>query len=98
MTDESLVLAWIAPEHDGGGKIIEYIVEVKQRKETKWTKVGVTDGDRTNILVNKLKKGRSYQFRITARNEAGLSPPLITEEEIIAGSKLSKIYIPTYYF
>lgn len=92
MTDDSLVLAWIAPEHDGGGKIIEYIVEIRQRKQTEWTKVGVTDGDRTNILVDKLKKGHSYQFRITARNEAGVSPPLETEKEIIAGNKLSKIY------
>lgn len=98
MTDDSLVLSWVAPEKDGGSKIIEYIVEIKERKITEWTRVGVTDGDRTNILVEKLVTGLSYQFKITARNDAGNSPPLLTENEIIAGRKLSKYPIHEILF
>lgn len=89
MTDDSLVLSWLAPEKDGGSKIIHYIVEIRETTVEKWTKVGKTDGDRTNILVKNLRKNTSYKFKIRAQNEAGLSPPLLPDEEIVAGSKIS---------
>lgn len=93
MTDDSLVLSWVAPEKDGGSKILEYIIEIKETTTTTWTKVGVTAANCTNILVTKLIKDTSYEFRIFARNEAGLSPPLVTEDKIVAGRQISKCNI-----
>lgn len=90
MTDDSLVLSWDAPERDGGSKIIEYIVEIEKIDETTWTQVGTSAGNCTNILVTKLVKDCSYEFRICARNEAGSGPWLETEEKIIAGRQISK--------
>lgn len=90
MTDDSLVLSWVAPERDGGSKIIEYIVEIKETNQTTWTRVGTSAGNCTNILVTKLAKDCSYEFRICARNEAGSGPWLETEEKIIAGRQISK--------
>lgn len=89
MTDDSLVLSWVAPERDGGSKIIEYIVEIKETKTT-WTQVGTSAGNCTNILVTGLIKDSSYEFRICARNEAGCGPWLETEEKIIAGRQISE--------
>lgn len=98
MTDDSLVLSWVAPEKDGGSKIIEYIVEVRETKTTKWTKVGVSAGNCTNIMVTKLVKDKSYEFRICARNEAGAGAWLETEDKIIAGRQISKRFISFYYY
>lgn len=92
MTDDSLVLSWVAPERDGGSKIIEYIVEIKESNKTTWTQVGTSAGNCTNILVTKLTKGISYEFRICARNEAGTGPWLETEERVVAGQQISKFF------
>lgn len=90
MTDDSLVLSWVAPEKDGGSKIIEYIVEIMETNTTVWESVGVSAGNCTNILAKKLIKNRTYEFRICARNEAGCGAWLETEDKIIAGSQISK--------
>lgn len=90
MTDDSLVLSWVAPEKDGGSKIIEYIVEIRETSTTTWKQVGVSTGSSTNILVTKLVKGGSYEFRICARNEAGCGAWLETEDKITVGSQISE--------
>lgn len=90
MADDSLVLSWLAPENDGGSKIIDYIVEVRETTTEKWTKVGATNGNRTNILVKNLRKDTTYKFKIRAQNEAGISLPLLPDEEIVAGGEQSK--------
>lgn len=90
MTDDSLVLSWEAPEKNGGSKIIDYIVEIRETTTEKWTKVGKTNGNRTNILVDKLRVDTAYKFKIRARNEAGISLPLLPDQEIVAGGEKSK--------
>lgn len=93
MTDTSLTLAWQVPEKDGGSKILEYIVEIKETEgTTEWRRYGVSTGDCTNIFVEKLVKETSYEFRISARNEAGTGPALVTVDKIIAGRKISKYF------
>lgn len=94
MSDTSLTLAWQPPERDGGSKILEYIVEIKETETETWKQYGVTAGDCTHIFVEKLTKDSSYEFRISARNSVGTGAPLVTEDKIIAGRKISKyIYI-----
>lgn len=95
MSDSSLTLAWKASEKDGGSKIIEYIVEIKETNQQTWKRCGTTNGDCTNIHIEKLVKDMSYEFRICARNEAGTSSYLETEDKIIVGGKISK-YTETF--
>ena len=90
MSDTALTLVWQPPERDGGGKIIEYTVEIKETTVEKWRSYGKTIDNRTNISIENLIKDTSYEFRICARNDAGTGPPLITEDAIIAGRKISK--------
>lgn len=89
MGENSLTLAWRASEKDGGSKIIEYIVEIKETSQETWTRYGTTIGDSTNIHIENLVKDMSYEFRICARNEAGTSTYLETEDKIIVGRKIS---------
>lgn len=91
MAKDSLILSWNEPEKDGGGKIIEYIVKYKEITEKEWRFVGTTEGNQTYIQVNKLKKKSKYVFKICAKNEAGVSPPLITEEPITITGQISML-------
>lgn len=90
MSESSLTLAWRASEKDGGSKIIEYIVEIKETNQETWKRCCATIGDCTNIHIENLVKDMSYEFRICARNEAGTSTYLETEDKIIVGRKISK--------
>lgn len=98
MSESSLTLAWQASEKDGGSKIIEYIVEIKETNKETWTRCGTTIGDRTNIHIENLVMDMSYEFRICARNEAGTSAYLETEDKIIVGRKISKCFIDLNLF
>lgn len=93
MTGDSLVLAWLPPESNGGGKVIFYEVEVRDIRDDSWTKVGSTDANISHILVKSLRKDAVYKFKICARNEAGLSPPYLPDEEIAAGADISEYNI-----
>lgn len=90
MSESSLTLSWRASDKDGGSKIIEYIVETKETSQETWRRCGATIGDYTNIHIENLVKDQSYEFRICARNEAGTSAYLETEDKIIVGRNISE--------
>lgn len=90
MSKDSLILGWQEPEKDGGSKILDYIIEVKESKQKDWTYVDTTEGNQTFIQIKNLKQKTKYIFKICARNEAGLSPPLITDDAITVSDQISK--------
>lgn len=90
MNDTSFNLAWEPSENDGGSKIIEYIVEIREETETTYRSVGTSLGTVTNIHVEKVVRSKGYLFRIYARNEAGTSEAYETTEKIVVGRKISK--------
>lgn len=90
MAETSFTLMWQPPEHDGGSKIIDYIVEIKENTKKVWRNIGNTVGNTTSLLIESLVKNEAYDFRIMARNKVGISLPLLSEESITAGKKKSK--------
>lgn len=80
---------WKPSEKDGGSKIIEYIVEIKENNKKVWKTLGSTNGETTHISVQSLTQSQGYHFRITAKNKMGASEPLQTEDKIIAGKQIS---------
>jgi hypothetical protein len=98
MTDTSFTLMWQPSEHDGGTKIIEYTVDIKESTKKVWRTVGTTSVGNTYIFVDKLVKDQTYDFKIIARNKIGNSLPLLTEEKIIAGRKISEYKGKNYGF
>lgn len=70
---DSLTLFWKAPEDDGNDEIIEYVIEYHEKTEIRWTTITqITD---TAYRVEKLKNKCEYEFRISAVNSVGQSPP-----------------------
>lgn len=93
MTDTSFTLTWKPSEKDGGSRIIEYIIEIRESNKKVWKTLSITPFDQTSIFVQKLVKDQGYHFRITSRNKMGTSDPLITDEKIVAGRQISKFCI-----
>lgn len=95
-TDNSVSLAWLKPEHDGGSRIQCYVIEAKPKDTDKWVVVGTTKS--VTFVVEKLNKGEEYNFRVKAKNEAGysrpretLAPVLVKEPHIEPAADLSEI-------
>lgn len=89
MTKDSFIISWTEPERDGGSKIIDYEVQIKDDTHTEWRFIGRTE--HTHIQVNKLDKKKKYWFKISARNEAGLSLPLLSGEPITLAKRISEL-------
>ncbi len=90
MTDTSFTLTWKPSEKDGGSRIIEYIVEIRESNKKVWKMLSITSFDTTSVYVQKLVKDQGYHFRITSRNKIGTSDALITDNKIIAGRQISE--------
>lgn len=95
MTDTSFTLTWKPSEKDGGSRIIEYIVEIRESNKKVWRMLNITSFDVTSVFVQKMVKDQGYHFRITARNKIGTSDALITDDKIVAGRQISKYMICT---
>lgn len=93
MTDTSFTITWQPSEKDGGSRLIEYIIEIRESTKKVWKTLSITPFDQTSIFVQKLIKDQGYHFRITARNKMGISDPLITDDKIIAGRQISKLHV-----
>merc|ERR1711983_694801 len=67
-------LQWSEPLDDGGAAITAYHVESKIKGEDEdWQLWETIDTNRTKVTLQKLEKGKEYQFRIMGINKAGKS-------------------------
>ncbi|KAK2561484.1 Kalirin [Acropora cervicornis] len=72
MTSSSLVLEWESPQHDGGKPIMGYAVEFKETGVTMWMPAVPFVAGNT-AFIDDLTPGATYQFRVSANNEIGIS-------------------------
>lgn len=93
MTETSFTLTWKPSEKDGGSRILEYIVEMREANKKVWKTLCITTSDQTTAFVQKLVKDQGYHFRICARNKIGTSDPLMTDDKIIAGRQISELFL-----
>jgi hypothetical protein len=69
---DSIKLSWKKPINDGGAKIAGYVIE-KKTTEGQWEEVLEVGPKETSATVKDVKENEECQFRIKARNAAGLS-------------------------
>lgn len=91
-------LAWSKPEHDGGSKILGYLVEALEKGQQKWVKCAVVKT--THHDIRGLKENVDYFFRVFAENQAGLSDPKelllpVTVKEKL-GEYLLSVFVSVY--
>uniref|UniRef100_A0A7N8Y6E0 Uncharacterized protein n=1 Tax=Mastacembelus armatus TaxID=205130 RepID=A0A7N8Y6E0_9TELE len=77
---DSITLTWEPPASDGGSNILSYIVEKCPTTSDRWIHAGQTT-ECSMTIINIFGKTK-YQFRVTAENQFGLSPPSQPTEPI----------------
>ncbi|XP_059156398.1 twitchin-like isoform X4 [Physella acuta] len=71
-TEDSITLTWSPPKKDGGAPITGYVVEKREKGDTKWTKANISEIPDTEYQVKGLQEGKEYEFRVAAVNNAGI--------------------------
>lgn len=99
-TKNSVDLSWQPPRHDGGGKIIGYLIEYQKVGDEEWKKANYTADScpDTKYSVTGLTEGTKYKFRILAVNAAGESEPAYVRDPVEVKDRLGKQNIKFYSF
>uniref|UniRef100_A0A8C3XLQ9 Titin n=1 Tax=Chelydra serpentina TaxID=8475 RepID=A0A8C3XLQ9_CHESE len=82
VTRNSVLLTWSKPEHDGGSKILQYIVEMQVKGSDKWSECASVKA--LEALITNLTQGEEYLFRVIAVNEKGKSDPRSLAVPVVA--------------
>ncbi|XP_038047568.1 titin-like [Patiria miniata] len=75
VTATSVALSWTPPPSDNGSPITSYIIEKKEKFSSRWSRVNPTSVTDTTFIVENLKEGDEYEFRVSAENKAGVGKP-----------------------
>lgn len=73
ITRNHVTLQWTRPQYDGGSVITGYVVERKKHPDTRWMKASFTNIIDTQFTITGLTEDCVYEFRVIARNAAGIS-------------------------
>lgn len=77
-------LKWNAPTNDGGAPIDGYVIEVKEKYSPSWKEAMQVPAGQLSATVANLKEGEEYEFRIRAKNKAGVGEPSEPSDSVIA--------------
>uniref|UniRef100_A0A3P8SZG4 Titin n=1 Tax=Amphiprion percula TaxID=161767 RepID=A0A3P8SZG4_AMPPE len=84
-------IQWTKPQYDGGSKVNGYIVERKDLSspDGRWVRANFTNIIETEYAVTGLTENEQYEFRVIARNAAGVfSEPSDSSGSITATDEL----------
>ena len=87
---EFAIVAWEAPESDGGSPVTKYKVEKRDATRTAYVQAEEVDGKTLKAKVSKLTEGNKYFFQVAAENEIGLSDWTETTEPVEAKMPFGK--------
>jgi hypothetical protein len=73
--DKKVTLTWLPPLDDGGAPITDYKVQYRKVGLLTWVTFPDGGGNATTATVKPLANGTAYQFRVKAKNSAGLGTP-----------------------
>uniref|UniRef100_A0A8C1S6F9 Titin n=1 Tax=Cyprinus carpio TaxID=7962 RepID=A0A8C1S6F9_CYPCA len=75
ITKDSMVITWERPTNDGGNAIAGYIVEKRDKEGVRWARCNKRVVSELRFRVTGLLENRSYEFRVSAENAAGVGKP-----------------------
>ena len=75
---DSVMLSWFPPRSNGGAPLLNYCIEMSDKKDT-WSEVSLVHGDVAMFKIDNLSPEKQYFFRVSARNVAGYSSPLMSK-------------------
>ena len=93
ITSDSAMLRWQPPEYTGGAPITGYVIEMRESTRLQWRRIGMVEPTTTAFTLADMSEDVEYFVRVTARNRAGDSFPLISD--VIAPLKSHSESSPT---
>ncbi|NXJ69320.1 MYOM3 protein, partial [Rostratula benghalensis] len=84
--DSSLKLRWEAPLYTGAGPVTGYYVDVCEEGSEEWTGINKKPIATTHMKAY-LERGKCYIFRVRALNKAGIGPPSLPSDPVVAKTK-----------
>ncbi|NXF12000.1 MYOM3 protein, partial [Smithornis capensis] len=85
--DSSLHLHWEAPLYSGAGPVTGYFVDVCEEGSEEWKRINKQSIATTHMKVSDLETGKCYIFRVRAVNKAGIGPPSLPSDPVVAKTK-----------
>uniref|UniRef100_A0A3Q3BI21 Titin n=1 Tax=Kryptolebias marmoratus TaxID=37003 RepID=A0A3Q3BI21_KRYMA len=73
ITRNHVTLQWTRPQYDGGSAITGYVIERRKHPDTRWMKASFTNIIDTQFTITGLTEDCVYEFRVIAKNSAGIS-------------------------
>ena len=70
---DSCLLTWMTPTSDGGTPITGYFIEMRAGRSSVWTRLNLHPISDTQYRARDLIDGNSYEFRVLAANDVGVS-------------------------
>uniref|UniRef100_A0A669PQY1 Myomesin-3 n=1 Tax=Phasianus colchicus TaxID=9054 RepID=A0A669PQY1_PHACC len=85
--DSSLMLHWQAPLYTGTGPVTGYYVDMCEEGTEEWKQINKQPTATTHMKVSDLDTGKCFIFRVRALNKAGIGPPSLASDPVVAKSK-----------
>ncbi|XP_010016648.1 PREDICTED: myomesin-3 [Nestor notabilis] len=85
--DSSLHLRWEAPLYTGASPVTGYYVDMCEEGSEDWKQVNKQPTATTHMKVSDLETGKCYIFRVRAQNKAGIGPPSLPSDPVVAKTK-----------
>uniref|UniRef100_A0A663EJV1 Myomesin 3 n=1 Tax=Aquila chrysaetos chrysaetos TaxID=223781 RepID=A0A663EJV1_AQUCH len=85
--DSSLKLHWEAPLYRGAGPVTGYYVDMCEEGSEEWKQINKQSVATTHMKVSDLETGKCYIFRVRALNKAGIGPPSLPSDPVVAKTK-----------
>ena len=87
--DKAVTLSWQKPRDEGGARLQGYVVEVRSPSDRSWRPATERPIKDTEFTVPDLNNGEKYEFRVRAKNEAGLGEPSDVTKPVLVKPKYS---------
>uniref|UniRef100_A0A672TVN4 Myomesin 3 n=1 Tax=Strigops habroptila TaxID=2489341 RepID=A0A672TVN4_STRHB len=85
--DTSLQLRWEAPLYTGASPVTGYYVDMCEAGSEDWKQLNKQPTATTHMKVSDLETGKCYIFRVRAQNKAGIGPPSLPSDPVVAKTK-----------
>ncbi|NXR34621.1 MYOM3 protein, partial [Zosterops hypoxanthus] len=85
--DSSLQLHWEPPLYQGAGPVTGYFIDLCEEGSEEWKRINKQPTATTHMKVSDLETGKCYIFRVRALNKAGVGPPSLPSDPVVAKTK-----------
>ncbi|KAJ7400056.1 hypothetical protein BTVI_108717 [Pitangus sulphuratus] len=85
--DSSLQLHWEAPLYTGAAPVTGYYVDMCEEGSEEWKQINKQPVATTHMKVSGLETGKCYVFRVRALNKAGIGPPSLPSDPVVAKTR-----------